>query len=236
MEIVPGVFAIDRLGVGRAYLYREADRLTLIDTGLAGSAERIVAEIERAGRRPEELAQIVITHHHSDHTGSLADLQQRTGATTLAHSLDAPIVRGERPPPEPKPTGGWALAMPLARRGARPPRGAAVDRELADGDEIDLDGGAKVMHVPGHTMGSIALYLPARKLLFSGDAAQSAFGLGPPSGPFGMFNEDRVAAAASFRKLAELDFDVACFGHGRPLDRDASLAFRRAAEKLGSWS
>ena len=33
-------------------------------------------------------------------------------------------------------------------------------------------------------------------------------------------------------KLAELDFEVACFGHGASLDRDASLAFRRAAEKL----
>jgi hypothetical protein len=34
--------------------------------------------------------------------------------------------------------------------------------------------------------------------------------------------------------MAALDFDVACFGHGRPLDKDASLAFRRAAERLAS--
>ena len=233
MEIVPGVYAIDRLGVGRAYLYQEADRLTLIDTGLAGSADRCYAEIERLGRRPEELEQIVITHHHADHTGSLADLQERTGATTLVHALDAPIVRGERPAPEPKPAGVWALLLPLMRRNAQPAPAAAVDRELADGDEIELDGGAKVLHVPGHTAGSIALYLPGRRLLFAGDAAANALGLGPPSGPFGMFNEDRAAAAASFRKLAELDFDVACFGHGPPLDKDASLAFRRALDKLG---
>jgi len=232
MEIVPGVYAVDRLGVGRAFLYQEADRLTLIDTGLAGSASRCYAEIERLGRRPEELEQIVITHHHVDHTGALADLQERTGATTLVHALDAPIVRGERPPPAPKPPGAWALLLPLMRRTAPPGRSASVDRELADGDEIDVDGGAKVVHVPGHTAGSIAIYLPNRKLLFAGDAAANAFGLGPPSGPFGMFNEDRAALTASFRKLAELDFDVACFGHGAPMDKDASLAFRRAADKL----
>src|SRR3990172_12408668 len=80
MEIVPGVHAIDRLGVGRAYLYQEGDpstslrasRLTLIDTGLAGSAERIFAAIERLGRQPEDLRQIVITHYPPDPTGALA--------------------------------------------------------------------------------------------------------------------------------------------------------------------
>jgi glyoxylase-like metal-dependent hydrolase (beta-lactamase superfamily II) len=50
MEIIPGVHTIDGLGFGRAYLYQEADRLTLIDTGLAGSADRVFAEVERSQR------------------------------------------------------------------------------------------------------------------------------------------------------------------------------------------
>ena len=50
MEIIPGVHAIDSLGVGRAFLYQEADRLTLIDTGLSRSADRLVAAIEGVGR------------------------------------------------------------------------------------------------------------------------------------------------------------------------------------------
>ena len=58
MEIIPGVHTIDRLGVGRAYLYQEADRLTLIDAGLAGSAERIYGAIEGIGRRPQDLANL----------------------------------------------------------------------------------------------------------------------------------------------------------------------------------
>ena len=231
MEIIEGVHVIDSLGIGRAYLYAEADRLTLIDTGLAGSADRIFAAIEAAGRKPGDLRQIIITHCHNDHIGSLANLVERTGAQVLAHSLDTPVVRGDAPPPSP--SGALRLLRPLLARAMQPAPAAAVDRELADGDEVDLGGGAKVLHVPGHTAGSIALHLPQRRLLFAGDAAVNALGLGPPSGPFGMFNADRAQTRESFRKLAELDFDVACFGHGKPLDKDASRAFRRAAEKLG---
>jgi len=233
MEIVPGVYAIDRLGVGRAYLYAEADRLTLIDTGLPGSADRVYAEIERAGRKPEDLKQIVITHHHSDHAGALADVVARTGAQVLAHAIDAAVVRGDSPPGNADRRGLARLLTPVLGKSAKPPAPCRVDRELADGDEIELDGGARVLHVPGHTPGSIALYVPARRLLFAGDAASSALGLGPPRGPFGLFNEDQAQARASFRKLAELDFDAAFFGHGKPLDKGASLAFRRAAERLG---
>ena len=233
MEIIPGVHTIEGLGVGRAYLYEEADRLTLIDTGLAGSAERIFGAIERIGRRPDDVRQIVITHHHRDHIGALAEVVERTDAAVLVHAIDAPVVRGDQPPPNPNPTGVWRLLRPLLARGARPPAAARVDRELGDGDEIDLDGGAQVVHVPGHTMGSIALYVPSRRLLFAGDAAVNALGIGPPSGPFGLFNEDREQVRESFRKLAQLDFEVACFGHGRPMDKDASRAFRRRAERLG---
>ncbi len=232
MEIIPGVHTIDGLGIGRAYLYREVDQLTLIDTGLSGSADRIFAEIERSGR-PEDLRQIIITHHHGDHTGSLAELVERTSAQVLAHSLDAPIVRGERQAPGANPQGVWRLLAPLLARAASPPQPARVDRELADGDEVELDTGAKVLHVPGHTMGSIAIYVPAKRVLFAGDAATNVWGLGPPSGSFGIYNEDREQLRRSFRKLAELDFEVACFGHGPPLDKEASFAFRRAAEKLG---
>ena len=232
MEIVPGVHAIERLGVGRAYLYQEADRLTLIDTGVARSADRIFAAIESIGRKPNDLRQIVITHHHGDHIGSLADVVERTDAQVLVHALDAPVVRGEKRPSRPSTTGAVRLLNPLLARATRPAASARVDRELADGDEIDLDGGARVVHVPGHTAGSIALYLPKRRLLFAGDAAVNAFGLGPPSGPLGLFNTDTAQAKQSFRKLAALDFDVACFGHGAPLDREASLAFRRRAERL----
>jgi len=47
-----------------------------------------------------------------------------------------------------------------------------------------------------------------------------------------MFTEDIAAAKESFRKLAALEFKVACFGHGGPIKGKAHTAFRRAVEKL----
>ena len=226
MEIVPGVHTIDSLGMGRAYLAIDADRVTVIDTGLKGSAERVLRAVEAAGRKPQDVRQIVITHHHADHTGGLAELAERTGAQVMVHALDAPIVRGERPPPGPS-SGG--LLKPLLASMARPAPAARVDRELADGDEIDALDGMRVVHTPGHTPGSISLYCPKRRLLFTGDAAANRFGLG---GPIGWFTEDMAQARESLRKLAALDFEAVFFGHGRPIDKEAALRFRRFVEKL----
>ncbi len=231
MEIIPGVNGVimDGLGVGQVYLYQEADRLTLIDTGLVGNGELIVDAIEAIGHRPEDLAQAFITHYHNDHIGSLAHVVERTDAQVLAHALDAPIIRGERVAGEPVLSGWEKELLDRATEDMKPWPPARVDRELADGDEIDLEGGARVVHVPGHTPGSIALYVPKRRLLFAGDAAASVDG----KPIVGVFNLDNEQARASFRNLAELDFEVACFGHGAPLDKEASLAFRRLAERLG---
>ena len=226
MEIVPGVHTIDSLGMGRAYLAIDADRVTVIDTGLKGSAERVLRAVEAAGRKPQDVRQIVITHHHGDHAGSLAALVERSGAQVMVHALDAPVVRGERPPPGPS-SGG--LLKPLLARMAQAAPAARVDREMADGDEIDALDGIRVVHTPGHTPGSICLYCPKRRLLFVGDAAANTFGL---RGPIGWFTEDTAQAKESIRKLAALDFEAVFFGHGRPIDKEAALRFRRFAEKL----
>ncbi len=228
MEIIDGVHVID-LGMVRAYLYQEAGRLTLIDTGLATNAGAIVEVIEGLGRKTTDLRQIVVTHYHVDHIGSLAELAERSGAQVMVHALDAPVVRGEQPEEE---TILSELEKPYAeeiRKQLVLARPCAVDRELADGDEIDVDGGVRVVHVPGHTRGSIAVFAPERRALFVGDAAARM-----PDGRLivGVFNVDPEQTRASFRRLAELDFDAAFFGHGAPMDKDASLAFRRVAAKL----
>ncbi len=226
MEIAPGVHTIDSLGMGRAYIAAEADRVTLIDTGLRGSAGKVLRVVEDAGHRASDIRQVVVTHHHMDHTGSLAELIDRSEAQVMVHALDAPIVRGEVSPPGPS-TGG--LLKPLLRRLNHPAMRARVDRELADGDEIDCLDGMQVVHTPGHTPGSVSFYCRKRRLLFCGDAAANTFGLRPP---IGWFTQDAALAKESILKLAALDFDIAVFGHGPPLTKDALLKFRRLADKL----
>jgi glyoxylase-like metal-dependent hydrolase (beta-lactamase superfamily II) len=219
---------VDGMGMGRAYLYQEADRLTLIDTGNAGSADRILAEVERIGRQ-KDLQQIILTHWHVDHAGSLAEIIDRTGAKAMVHAADASIVRGEREQPGQK--GVFAVLNPVYKRVMPALQPATIYRELQDGDEVDLGGAGQIVHTPGHTMGSVSVYAPGRKVLFTGDAAANVLGL---RHSIGTFTEDGHAARASFRKLAQLDFEVACFGHGAPLDKEASLAFRKHVERWPS--
>jgi glyoxylase-like metal-dependent hydrolase (beta-lactamase superfamily II) len=229
VESIPGVFAIN-LGPVYAFLIQEADRLSLIDAGLSTSAESILNEIDGLGRKPGDLRQIIVTHYHRDHTGCAAQLVERTNAQVLAHELDAPVVRGDAQEAEPMLSEAEREVFDRITSAVPSLATVAVDRELRDGDEVDLDGGAKIVHVPGHTRGSIAIHLPKKRALFVGDAAARM-----PDGRLiaGVFNADPDQTRGSFRRLAELDFESAFFGHGAPMDKDACLAFRKVAEKLG---
>ena len=102
---------------------------------------------------------------------------------------------------------------------------APVVLEVEDGDSLAIGGGATVLHVPGHTPGSIALYLAAERILFTGDTIASVETT-PILGPF---NCDRAAAIRSFRRLAALDVRLACFGHGSPLRGEDVPAMLAAA-------
>lgn len=85
-----------------------------------------------------------------------------------------------------------------------------------------------VVEVPGHTPGSIAIYLPGERVLFTGDNIASVEGR-PILGPFNVARHDAIA---SFRKLAQLNVEIACFGHGDPIVRNAGAALNAAAARL----
>jgi glyoxylase-like metal-dependent hydrolase (beta-lactamase superfamily II) len=234
-EIVPGLHRILK-GYVNAYALEDDDGLTLIDTGLPQRAPRVAAATRLLGRSPGAVKTILLTHHHSDHTGSLADLVKLTGATVYIHPADAPVVRGDRPPPGPnraKLAGRilGPLIMRLSNSRAEPAR---VDRELVEGQDLDVAGGLRAIHTPGHTAGQTSfLWNRHGGVLIAGDAA-GARGrrVSAPTGAmFGMFTEDLGEAERSFRKLGELDFEVAVFGHGNPITQNAADAFHRSLRR-----
>ena len=205
------------------------DLLTLVDTGMPGSEETILGYLEGLGLDAGDLARIVITHHHLDHVGSLAALKARTCAQVLAHPGDAPYISGEQPPP---PAQSAVLRLLFRLLGPVLPQAdpAPVDVALQDGDHLDILGGATVVHVPGHTAGAIALHFPSEQLLICGDVIDHRRNrLGPPPKPF---TDDMDQAVASLRRLAELEFDVLCPGHGAPLVGGADEQVRAMVRAL----
>ena len=176
------------------------------------------------------LVQIVLTHWHPDHAGGAAALAAYTGASVCTGRADADVIRGDRMGDPAVLTATEEPIMADIASHVTPAPPCPVDRELDEGDTIaapnPADGqAAVVVAVPGHTPGSIALHLPAERLILTGDIAVNRGGqvsLGP-------FNTDREQAKRSLRRLTALDVDAVGFGHGDPITKDANAA-------LATWT
>ncbi|WP_269854419.1 MBL fold metallo-hydrolase [Streptomyces sp. RPT161] len=210
-----------RFTVGQAYAVRTADGFFLVDCGAAGAEQDILTALRGLGGRPEDLREIVLTHSHNDHTGSAAALVAATGATVAAGAADAPVIRGTVPEPPPLLLGWERPLYDSIAPNVPPMPPCRIDRELTGGDELDWGVPARILHTPGHTAGSVAVHLPDAEVVFTGDTVANVDRL-----MLGVFNVDREQAAASFRGIAELDVQTACFGHGEPILHGAGDALR----------
>ena len=205
MRLAEGVYKVDGVRAANVYLVEIADGLLVVDTGMPGNAKRIVAFIESTGRRAAELRHIVLTHCDIDHIGSAAGLRKLTGAEVAIHELDGPILAGEA-----RPQKGGPVMVALSR--LLRPSPVVPDIRLKDGDTI---GGLRVVHVPGHTAGSLVLWREDG-VVFSGDAL-----LGDRHGqvrwPRPRLALDPVQARASAERIRALPISLLCPGHGAPV-------------------
>jgi glyoxylase-like metal-dependent hydrolase (beta-lactamase superfamily II) len=226
-EVVQGVVRIG-LGYVNAFVIAASEPI-LVDCGTPKAGPRVRRALEGAAG-PTPLRHVLVTHHHVDHVGPLAELGG-DGVMVWAHGLDARVIRGNVPPPRPASRSALdKVGVKLVERLGPKAKPARVDREVSDGEQIPIGDGFIAYHTPGHTAGHLSFLMPSKRVLFVGDAAANMFGkLGPP---FGLYSEDHDAVRASIAKIAELDFDVACFGHGRVLKGGACAKFRTLAEKL----
>ena len=195
-------------------------RALIIDTGIPGKQQLVLDSLRSIGLRPSDVVGIVLTHFHIDHSGSADALRQAIGAKIYVHEADAPYLEGLQPPPLP----------PEAPREARDAykwfKPVRPDGLLKEGDVIE---GLRVIHVPGHTPGSIALY--DGRNLFAGDNLN--FREGRVQGPPREFSTDYRQAVESVKaKLLPLEYDVLLPGHGDPVVGGASARAREDLKNL----
>lgn len=221
--IVPGLWAV-KIRFVNAYLLDAGNGLTLIDTGIANSAPAIVDAVRSIGRQPSDIRHILVTHCHTDHSGSLAAMKRLTGAPATMHALDAAMVREGRSRRPLVPAPGLLnailckLLIGFAPSSVEP---SAIEHEASDGE--DLPAGVRAIHVPGHCAGQLAFLWPEHGgVLIAGDVAANVRGLS-----LALVYEDLAEGVRSLSRLAGMDFEVACFGHGKPITSGASGQFRR---------
>lgn len=118
--VVPGVYYVS-LGPVNAFLI-DHDGLTLVDTGIPGSAGKILDAVREIGKKPEDIRQVLLTHVHADHTGSLAPLKRELGVPAYMHPLDAELLARVLPVGRCAPHLGCSTACSTQRssRGNRP--------------------------------------------------------------------------------------------------------------------
>jgi hydroxyacylglutathione hydrolase len=183
----PTGIAIDRF----VYVYLiYGETIGLIDSGVAGSERLIFDYLQATGRAPEEISLLVLTHAHPDHIGAARATKQATSCTVAAHRADTPWIENverqfrDRPIPNFHTLVGGSVE---------------VDRVLEDSALLVLDDelSLAVLHTPGHSKGSISLWLDEDRALFSGDAV-------PCPGEVPIY-EDAAASARSVQRLRALE-------------------------------
>lgn len=207
MQITEDIQLVETIRGCNVYLISAKDGSILVDSGLPGSGAALLSYLR--GRPTEGLKYLILTHADMDHIGGAAAVKMATGATVAIGEEDAPALAGHTPSKALKgPLGLFFRVMGKAMRVQH----LKADRTLKDGDTIE---GFRVIAVPGHTDGSIALWRPQDRVLISGDALltdRHGGELAPRKSAAG----DYVQALQSAAALRQLDYKYLLPGHGRP--------------------
>jgi len=239
MKIAQGLYRIGS-DVVNSYLVVDGDGVTIIDAGLPRYWKLLNGELARIGLTLDDVRALVLTHGDTDHIGFAGQLSREKGIPAYLHPADADRARLDVK----KPNRGWGpvKAGPLvsflwysAREGGLRIRAAGELRPVEDGQVLGVPGSPRIIHVPGHTPGSVAVHVPSADALFAGDLMTTRNVLtgatGPKPAPFTL--EPRQALA-SLGRIEGVDATWVLPGHGPAWDggvAEAVRLIRQAAEQ-----
>ncbi|HWL64589.1 MAG TPA: MBL fold metallo-hydrolase [Actinomycetota bacterium] len=230
-EVTPGVFRLGNRTVNW-WVVATSDGLTVVDAGLRRHFAQLERLLEHLGRSLTDVEAVVLTHADVDHIGVAEDLR-RHGVPVFIHEFDSPGARGKmRALPKEALLSFWrpqamVATFEYARDGALRPRFVKETSAISDGDILPVPGSPRVLHVPGHSRGSCALFLEERSILFTGDALVTGDPLSGKREPTLLPKYDNVDHEQALRSLDTLSAtgaDLVLPGHGLPWEAGVAAA------------
>jgi len=184
--------------------------LSLVDPGLTGKGKYKVQALQKLGIELSSIKRIIMTHTHFDHIGCLSEIQKHIpGAEVWIHAREAdPLEKGDD---------STVYGMDMFRKMCQMQYGLQADafrlkvhRKLEGGESLELGGMVwEVIHIPGHSMGSVALYNKVDKILIPGDVVYADYAIGR----FDLHGADAAELKKSLHRLGELQVNVLLPGH-----------------------
>ncbi len=235
MQIAKGLHRIGSDTVN-SYLVVDSDGVTIIDAGLPRYWKLLNSELARLGLSINDVRALILTHGDSDHIGFAAQLYREKGMPAYLFPADDDRARLKVK----KPNSGWGPIKigPLVgfmwhsalNGGLKIPPASGL-LPIEDGQVLDVPGKPRIIHVPGHTPGSVAVHVPSVDALFIGDTMTTRNVLtgvtGPKPAPFTL---EPAQAIASLDRLDQVDATWMLPGHGPAWDGGTAEALRLIRE------
>jgi hydroxyacylglutathione hydrolase len=200
-----------KTGIANCYLIKADTGFFLVDTGISLQRGALKKALEQAGCRPGDLKLVVITHADFDHTGNGVWLRKKYGAPVAIHRDEVAAVETGRMLRNRKNQWKSSTRLFIYLAGLLIFRRFQPDVVVTDGDDLSrygLDG--RVVHIPGHSRGSIGVLTSAGDF-FCGDLLVNS-----DTPKKNRLIDDAVEMDASIEKLKSLDIKTVYPGHGRP--------------------